>query len=481
MHDCASSDDATLVPSDDEDDPDPGPGQRVKGARYRTQKGDVRKWNGRKLVHDGPARQSRHDGVQWNRQKRKWRGWALDATVRSPDGKKSKMLQTAHFDDEEACFAALQALRAEVAARESSTLRELAQALDHTRGLPPRPAKAADAQPATAYYGAVDRKAKGAAIKAFRPTRVVRGSHGAQGFQFKACCQHGTGPREACTQLAFASKRGGEATKCKQHGGGRTFSTGPNFCSHCNATQIAPKRQLRTGGTGLCCTCEEHRNAQARANGSDAPPAKGQRWEDHCFEKLLPLIKYADGTPFPPDQRDARKGGGLGTGKGVKRRRECDTTTNRFPDSLWVLRDEAARARLVAIVEVDEGSHGSIKPTCESGKIDDEFQSVQARLAKEGAAHGAVARHDARMVPIVFVKFNPNAYDGAKRVKLDDRIAAVAKLVNAYLHMLPKELAELPTKVPIVHVLYYHSKEGAKNLAHFAAVAPAAGWVYTVH
>jgi len=35
--------------------------------------------------------------------------------------------------------------------------------------------------------------------------------------------------------------------------------------------------------------------------------------------------------------------------------------------------------------------------------------------------------------------------------------------------------------VPIVHVLYYHSKEGANNLAHFAAVAPGAGWAYTVH
>jgi hypothetical protein len=229
MHDCASSDDATLVPSDDEDvpDPDPGPGQRIKGARYRTQKGDVRKWNGHDLVHDGPARQSRHDGVAWNRRKRKWMGSVRDATERSPDGKNGKKLRTALFDDEEACFAAVQALRAEVAAREYSTLRELAQALDHTRGLPPRPAEAADARPATAYYGAAKYKAKGAAIKAFRPTRYVRTSDGAGGYRFMACCQDGTGSRDACTQLALASKQGGEATKCKQHGGGRTFSTGP--------------------------------------------------------------------------------------------------------------------------------------------------------------------------------------------------------------------------------------------------------------
>ena len=209
MLDGASSDDATLVPSDDEDATphlDPGRGQRVKGARYRTHKwGDVRKWDGVQFVHDGPARQSRHDGVKWDRARRKWIGSVCDATERSRDGRNGKLLHTASFDDEDACFAALQALRAEVATRESSTLHELAQALDHTRGLPPRPADAADAQPATAYYGAAGHKAKGAATKAFRPTRYVRTSDGARGYRFIACCQHGTGPRDATTKTRAAA------------------------------------------------------------------------------------------------------------------------------------------------------------------------------------------------------------------------------------------------------------------------------------
>tara|TARA_Y100000389_G_scaffold133162_2_gene130621 strand:+ start:3407 stop:3793 length:387 start_codon:yes stop_codon:yes gene_type:complete len=69
---------------------------------------------------------------------------------------------------------------------------------------------------------------------------------------------------------------------------------------------------------------------------------------------LLPLITYADGvTPFPPDQRDERKGGGLGTSSTQKRRRECDTTTNRFPDCLWMRRDEHGRALLAISVETD--------------------------------------------------------------------------------------------------------------------------------
>jgi hypothetical protein len=265
MLDGASSDDATLVPSDDEDDPDPGPGQRVKGARYRTKRGDVRKWDGRKFVHDGPAHQSTHDGVVWDRQVRKWIGWARDATERSPDGKNAKKLTTACFDDEDACFAALQALRAEVAARESSTLHELAQALDHTRGLPPRPAKAADAQPATAYYGAAVYKAKGAATKAFRPTRYVRTSHGAEGFKFATCCQHGTGSRDACTQVARPSKQGGEATKCDKHGGGLTFSNGAKFCSHCNAQGINMKRRLSKSGNVACRTAPHAMQARNTA------------------------------------------------------------------------------------------------------------------------------------------------------------------------------------------------------------------------
>jgi hypothetical protein len=255
MLDCASYDDATLVPSDDEDATphlDPGPGQRVKGARYRTKRGDVRKWNGHALVHDGPAHESRHDGVAWVRARLKWIGSVRDATERSPDGKNGKMLQTAYFDDEDACFVVVQALRAEVAARESSTLRELAQALDHTRGLPLRPAKAADAQPATAYYGAAVYKAKGAATKAFRPTRYVRTSHGAEGFKFATCCQHGTGSRDACTQVARPSKQGGEATKCDKHGGGLTFSNGAKFCSHCNAQGINMKRRLSKSGNVAC-------------------------------------------------------------------------------------------------------------------------------------------------------------------------------------------------------------------------------------
>tara|TARA_B100001063_G_scaffold234030_1_gene250932 strand:- start:1372 stop:2088 length:717 start_codon:yes stop_codon:yes gene_type:complete len=233
-------------------------------------------------------------------------------------------------------------------------------------------------------------------------------------------------------------------------------------------------------GSGMCTTCGRHRKAEAAANGATTPIKANERWEEVVFKQLLPLVTYADGTPFPPDQRDERKGGGIGTPKTQKRRRECDTTTNRFPDCLWILRDERARAVLVVTVEVDEHSHSDRNPECETGKIEDEFQSLQTKLGKEGAARGAIDRHGAEMIPIVTIRMNPNAYD-KERVRLADRVKAVAAVVRAYLHMDAETRDTLQTRAPIVHVMYYHTKEGTKHLARYAAWASEAGWECTVH
>jgi len=75
---------------------------------------------------------------------------------------------------------------------------------------------------------------------------------------------------------------------------------------------------------------------------------------------------------------------------------------------------------------------------------------------------------------------NPNAYDGP-RTPLEARVRAVADRFHSYAHMPAAEREALPTHGPIVHVLYYHSREGAQNLAHLRAVAPKAGWTLTVH
>ena len=425
-----------------------------------------------------PLPRSEYPGVTWHPTKSKWHGYLYDRSERA--GKYPKKIFVGLFVDERACADAVAAKKVEVEKSIAAKLHAMAQALAHTRDLPLIPAKAADAEPHIAYYGEKQKGTKGEA-KAFGPQRYMRVAAKSKpgGCQYLPRCHANLDSGAPCTHQA-STEIG--SVFCFTHGGAPKAGEGPlyHYCSVCRTQRIHPKRMLRNDGNGMCVTCEAQRKAEAAANGAATPIKANERWETVVFKQLLPLIKYADGTPFPPDQRDERKGGGLGTSKSQKRRRECDTTTNRFPDCMWVARDERARAVLVVIVEVDEHSHTTRDPECETGKIDDTFQSLQDKLAKEGAARGAVARHDAEMIPIVTIRMNPNAYD-KEHVKLADRVKAVAAVVRAYLHMDAETRDALQTHAPIVHVMYYHTKEGAKNLARYATWATQAGWEYTVH
>ena len=306
--------------SDDEDAevlPDPGHGKRVKGVHYHTKKwGDVRKWIGHRFVHDGPVLQSKHDGVLWNKEIRKWRGLVCDPTQRV--GKRSKTLHTKYLDDEDACFAAVQALRAEVEARKAIVLHELAQQCEYTRDLPLRPTNAADAQPKTAYYGAAVYAAKGAAVKEFRPTRYVRTSNGAQGFVFTACCQHGIGSAEACTNVAIANFNGGEKTMCAQHGGKVRCpgAPGEDRCPRNNSITAGERddgvRYIKDGVQYCCaCYCRTWKDDELSRNAKKFMHAKEQAVREYLeqrFAKSHPQLKWVmdrqvDGTRRRPDHR----------------------------------------------------------------------------------------------------------------------------------------------------------------------------------
>ena len=417
----------------------------------------------------------RNPGVRWYATTSKWQGTVRDRSVRV--GKEAKQVHVGYFADEQACADACAAKQAEIEAAIAQKLHAMAQDLEHTRGLPLRPAHAADAKPETAYYGEREYGVKGEP-KDFGPTRYVRLANNSKpgGFTFLPCCRATLDSGAPCT-----SKAKHDGKHCNRHGGGFRVGEGRGngVCTHCKTTTLWVKRQPQHGGNGMCTACEAQLKAEAAANGYEGP-IQSLRWEEHTFALLLPLLVYADGvTPFPPEQRDERKGGGLGTPSTKKRSRECDTTTNRFPDGQWILRDADGRAVLVLIVEVDEHSHADRKPTCESGKIDDTFEAVQTKLGFEGAARGARAPKQT-MVPLIILKVNPNAYDGP-RTKLETRVQAVADLFHSYAHLSAAERAALPTHGPIVHVLYYHSKDGAKNLAHLREEAPEAGWTLTVH
>ena len=418
----------------------------------------------------------RKSGVFWYAQTSKWVGTVRDRSVRV--GKKAKKVHVGYFADAQACADACAAKQAEIDAAIAQKLHAMAQELEHTRGLPLRPARAVDAEPGTAYYGEKRLPDKKGEPKDFGPQRLVRVADKSApgGFKFLPCCRANLDSGAPCTSMATK-----DGKHCNRHGGGFRVGEGRGnaVCTHCKTTAINKKRQPQHGGNGLCSVCETRLTEEAEANGFEGP-IQSLRWEEQVFALLLPRLTYADGvTPLPPDQRDERRGGGLGTPSAQKRRRECETSTNRFPDALWILRDESSRAVMALAVEVDEHSHTDRKPTCESAKIHDTNVSVQKKLGFEGAATGARAPKRP-MVPFVMIKLNPNAYDGPL-TKLETRVQAVADLFHSYAHLPASERAALPIHAPIVHVLYYHSKEGAKNLAHLREVAPEAGWTLTVH
>lgn len=425
--------------------------------------------------------QSKHAGVTWHANANKWQGHVRDRSVRQTNGR-AKNVHIGNFDDEQACADAVAKKRIEIEAAIAQKLHDLAQASALTRGLPPMPVNLADAEPGTVYYGEMMYRERGAETKVFGPTRYVRKTDQCKpgGFAFGRSCHANLDSGEPCPNLVC--QRGNASVFCATHGGAPKAGEGSEaqYCSVCKTTVLSPKRRPCNKGSGMCQGCEEHLKAEAEANGATTPIKKGESWESVWFKHLKPLITYADGTPFPPDQLDERKGGGLGTSVSVKRRRECDTTTNRFPDSLWILRDERSRAILAVSNELDEHSHTDRKPTCESGKIDDTFQSVQEKVKHEGAARGSAGRIDGYMIPVIVIRTNPNRYD-KKNIALPERVKAAAKLINSYLHMDAEAIAKLQTHAPIVHVMFYHTKEGAANLAHYVTWAPQAGWEYTVH
>lgn len=248
-------------------------------------------------------------------------------------------------------------------------------------------------------------------------------------------------------------------------------------CNIC-AARITHRKRMRTkGGNGLCASCEQHLASEAEASGS-APPEKGKRWEDHVLDKLIPKVVDSEfGVPFQFEMRDSMSHM-LGS-SGKRRRGECDTTKQRRPDLLYLVR-EPERGRIVAALKigVDEHSHDGYDPECESGKIDDQFQALQQLAAKEGASTGAAARFDAQMIYCTFLKANPNACDVTPAIKLDDRIEVLAKRCSDFLNTPAEEFqrrsAEGETNVPHVECLFYHSVQGKPIIDHFNAKADGA-------
>ena len=444
--------------------------------------------------------QSGHAGVCWNSNAKKWQGAVFNKLEKTASGKK-KHEYTALFplDQEEACAQATEALRARLDGEYWAEMERRAAADPLTRDLPRGPDDAADAEEGVVYWRPNQQNGH-------TPHRAVRGRNGKQRAWtwFRACvecaskaeqvqlgagvsrycqwhlpsaerCPHGLSTRFNC-QIC----RGKDAEAAGKAAAGKLV----NLCARCQDIRIASKRMVSKGGNGLCCHCEERLTEEAREAGAEGlAPAKGKSWEDVCLDMLVKRV------PHGIEMRDAMtqmigtllskkrkvRAGRVG-GLGGAADQDCDTTKQRRPDLLYVLRHpETGRMVCCIVVEIDEHSHSDSNYTtsCELGRCDDLQQALSIHAQREGFADDRAghARRDA-VRPIVYVlKLNPNACNVTpKTMRLEDRIQTLADRINAIFDLPRQELVDAiqrndaDTLVPRVELFYYHTKHAARHI-----------------
>ena len=450
--------------------PDPGRGKRVKNVVYTRANGDVCKWGGRQFVHAGPVLKSKHKGVKWDSHPRKWRGTVCDLTAPRLANGAAKLLSTKMFANEDECFEALTALRAEVAARTAAILHAMAQEWDATRDLPLRPANAADAAPNTAYYGQAVNKAKGAETKELRPVRYMCYKNERR-FLFLACCQHGIGPKDACAQRAYPNVKDGERTFCLKHGGGRRCPGGPTEAGGCHyASGVTPRDSNSQvayvkDGTQYCCRCF------CKAWPDDVLSRNAKKFM-HAKEQAVRTFleaRFAESHPSLKWVMDRAV-------EGTRRRPDFRPLTHLLGVKSHDL-----------VIELDENSHW--------------FYLCADERDKEAAVHYWLNR---KTKPLFFVRMNPDAYDdlvtgervtscwgtgkdGLARVKpskakeWEQRLEKLAQVVEAYLvdyTAVWASWAETDRPPPELHAieLFYDDVKVKKNdaTAAFDAIKAAA-------
>ena len=417
----------------------------------------------------------------------KWFGKVNNPLKKTATGKQ-KTEYTPCFVTKAEAIAARKQLQAKLDAEFWSTRTALADADPTTADLPLGPEDAADAEPNKAYW-------RPNTNHGHVPFRAVRMKKGTNGFQWIAACVDCAA--DAVVQ-AVADGQGGKKTHCLSHGGGCAHGKDPSscfacqsdkgkdtrtlakFCTRCAAVALANKRTESNGGNGLCAGCEEGLKTEAADAGS-APPPKSQRWEDVFLDKLVTLVTDTEGNVITCEARDDLSNM-LGSNK-RSRRDECSTDHQRRPDIYWLVRDAESRIVAAVFVEVDEHSHSDRDPACEAGKIDETFQAILKLAQEEGKNRLAETRTGTIRTPFVaFLKVNPNACDAeGGPFPLDVRVGVVAERVRRILNADPayfQSFADMgKTVAPYVQCFFYHSKQGAKNLAYFAEKAKGA-WFY---
>ena len=501
----AATDRSWMQPSDDEDDEvviaRAQAAARAKRARTEPAKRKMRGHGNTNARRNPDTPQSAHMGVVWCPDRKKWRGSLRDKLKKTASGR-PKHVKTASFpaDQEEACARATEALRARIDGEYWAEMERRAAADPLTRGLPRGPDDAADAEEGNVYWRPNEHNNH-------MPHRVVRAHPGGIWIWVRACAE--------CAAVAINVKFGGgtslycrghlpSADRCPHGGGalrvhcqicraedaeaaGKVAGKLTAWCARCQDSKLSPKRLVIHGGNGLCASCEATLTEEAREAGAEGlAPAKGKSWEDLCLDKLEKLV------PHPREMRDsmthmigsllskkrkvrAVRAGGIGALGGAAGQ-DCDTTKQRRPDLLYVLRHpETGRIVCCVVVEIDEHSHSNSNYTtsCELGRCDDLHQALSIHAQREGftddrRGHG---NPDAVRPVLHVLKLNPNACDATpKTMKLERRIQVLADRVNAIFARPRQELLEAVQRndaevlIPRVELFYYHTKQAARHI-----------------
>lgn len=319
------------------------------------------------------------------------------------------------------------------------------------------------------------------------PKRMLPSISGRSNPCWVLACQ-----RDDCASKALQScpSKGGKVQFCMKHGG-TACAHGPDWtrCLECNATKSGKARSnmcksckgvwinsIRSHGSGMCASCEDHHKKKAAENGSDVLWDK-LRYEDRMLEGtndmkgIIRLVTDEKDRLVGVEMRDDRTNM-LGSNN-LRRRGECDTQHQRRPDVMWIKRDNDNRICAVVMVEIDEDSHETRTSVCEGGKVDDTFQCILQLAQTEGKARLAVVRKgEVRPPYVLFLRVNPNACDAKGSViRLQTRVEATAAAVKEFL-LTPEsffhDLADAgDTRMPHVQCMYYHTKKGADHLAFY--------------
>lgn len=410
-------------------------------------------------------------GVCYNKSNKMWYGRVNDKLDKKLVGYGNKKVNTPNFnnkaDAEEACIA----LRAELDAKFEATTARWAKENELTRGLPRGAEDIAKAEQGVAYWRPNQKDG-------YRPNKMTKMMNASmsKGAVWISACQH-----PGCVMQPEAPGKGQKPTLCVPHGGGCPHKQVWQNCRECNTrilkmarccgtcgSILGAKRIKKNGGNGLCCHCEEKVNEEANANGS-APPPKSKRWEDVVLDSVQAELSTAG---FPPESRDDFSSM-LGSNK-RRRYGECDTETQSRPDILFVKRDRVD-ARIIAalLVEVDENSHSDRTSQCELARVDAILESLRKLAQTEGAARGAAAREYVTMPVLLVLRINPNSFDSKPAVNLDKRVEALVARSLAFLRISDEEFEERShdeeAMLPSVRCMFYHSEQGSKHLAAYAA------------